>query len=90
MAAKPRIMNRKVLIPARKISHGAPLSALRKRKAAAKIGMTGSMGALLISGFFKFQGAKSLHIYSGFGLLAFTLWHHLLNQPQSKVTRRQL
>jgi hypothetical protein len=51
------------------------------------MGMTGSMGALVISGFLKFQGAKSLHIYSGFGLLAFTLWHHFLNQPRSKSER---
>lgn len=57
---------------------------LRTQKAIAKIGMAGSLGSLFVSGFFKFQGAQKLHIYSGFGLLAFSVWHHLLNQPQTK------
>ena len=57
---------------------------LRAQKSIAKIGMTGSLGALFVSGFFKFHGAKQLHIYSGFGLLAFSLWHHVLNQPRPK------
>lgn len=87
MAVKSRKMNRKAWIPARNDNRGTTISSLRQRKAAAKMGMTGSMGALLISGFFKFQGAKSLHIYSGLGLLAFTLWHHLLNRPRSKAVR---
>ncbi|MDJ0721125.1 MAG: hypothetical protein QNJ04_05825 [Desulfobacterales bacterium] len=50
----------------------------------AKIGMAGSLGTLFVSGFFKFHGAKQLHIYSGLGLLAFTLWHHVLNQPRKR------
>ncbi len=57
---------------------------LKTQKSIAKIGMTGSLGALFFSGFFKFHGAKQLHIYSGFGLLAFSLWHHFLNQPRPK------
>ncbi|MDJ0876461.1 MAG: hypothetical protein QNJ02_14410 [Desulfobacterales bacterium] len=57
---------------------------LKTRKSIAKIGMSGSLGALFVSGFFKFHGAKQLHIYSGFGLLAFSLWHHFLNQPKPK------
>ncbi len=56
----------------------------RAQKSIAKLGMTGSLGALFVSGFFKFHGAKQLHIYSGFGLLAFSLWHHFLNQPKPK------
>jgi hypothetical protein len=87
MAVKSRIMNRKILISTRSIDLNKLVPALRKRKVVAKMGMTGSMGALVISGFLKFQGAKSLHIYSGFGLLAFTLWHHFLNQPRSKSER---
>jgi hypothetical protein len=87
MAVKSRTMNRKIVVPAGSIDLNKPVTALRKRKAAAKMGMTGSMGALVISGFFKFQGAKSLHIYSGFGLLAFMLWHHWLNQPRSTSAR---
>ncbi len=57
---------------------------LRTQKSIAKIGMAGSLGSLFVSGFFKFQGAQKLHIYSGFGLLAFSVWHHLLNQPKTK------
>ncbi len=57
---------------------------LQTQKSIAKIGMSGSLGALFVSGFFKFHGAKQLHIYSGFGLLAFSLWHHFLNQPKTK------
>jgi len=60
---------------------------LKEQRAVAKIGMAGSLGALVVSGFFKFQGAKSIHIYSGFGLLAFTVWHHLTNQSRLKSNR---
>lgn len=76
-----------VMIPARGKNHRAPIITSRAQKAVAKTGMAGSMGTLFVSGFFKFQGAKSLHIYAGFGLLAFTLWHHFLNQPQSRPKR---
>ena len=60
---------------------------LKTQKSIAKIGMSGSLGALLVSGFFKFHGAKQLHIYAGFGLLAFSLWHHFLNQPKTRSRR---
>jgi hypothetical protein len=65
-------------------THRTSATQLKTQKSIAKIGMNGSLGALFISGFFKFHGAKQLHIYSGFGLLAFSLWHHFLNQPKSK------
>jgi hypothetical protein len=80
--------NRKVFVLARRSNRRKPASALRKRKAVAKMGMTGTMGALVLSGFIKFQGAKSLHIYSGFGLLAFTWWHHLLNHPPPRRSNK--
>ena len=54
------------------------------QKSIAKIGMAGSLSTVLVSGFFKFHGAKFLHVYSGLGLLAFTIWHYLQNQPKSK------
>ena len=57
---------------------------LRTQKSIAKIGMAGALGSLFVSGFFKFRGAPKLHIYAGFGLLAFSVWHHLLNQPKTK------
>lgn len=61
-----------------------PIVALKTQKSIAKMGMTGSLGTLFVSGFFKFHGAKQLHVYSGFGLLAFALWHHFLNQSKPK------
>ncbi len=68
--------------------HRNPISTRKMQKTAAKLGMAGSLGALFVSGFVKFKGAKSLHLYSGFGLLAFTIWHHLLNQPKKRLKRR--
>jgi hypothetical protein len=65
-----------------------PIITPKAQRAVAKTGMAGSLGTLFVSGFFKFQGAKTLHIYSGFGLLAFTVWHHFLNQPPQRPRRR--
>ena len=76
---------RKLRIPIRTKKRRAPRPALKGRKAVAQIGMTGSLGALFVSGFFKFKGAKLLHVYSGFGLLAFTVWHHCLNRTQRRL-----
>ena len=64
-----------------------PKPFLEGQKTLAKMGMTGSLGALFVSGFLKFRGAKSVHIYSGFGLLAFAVWHYVLNQPKAKLKR---
>jgi uncharacterized membrane protein len=60
---------------------------LKEQRVAAKMGMAVSLGALIASGFFKFQGARSIHIYSGFGLLAFTVWHHRINRSRLKSNR---
>ena len=74
-------------IPVNRDKRRETQSMLKGPKALAKMGMAGSIGALFVSGFFKFQGAKSLHIYSGLGLLAFTVWHHVLNQPKTRPKR---
>ena len=79
---------RKIAIPLKANHRRATKTRLRDQKAVAKLGMAGSLGVLLVSGFIKFQGAKSLHVYSGFGLLAFTVWHHVLNQAKTKPMRR--
>ena len=70
--------------PATRDKRREPKPILKGQKTLAKMGMAGSLGALFVSGFLKFKGAKSVHIYSGFGLLAFSLWHHFLNQPKPK------
>ncbi len=78
---------RTVKIPQRSKDRIVPAFNLKEQRAVAKMGMAGSLGALIVSGLFKFQGAKSIHIYSGFGLLAFTVWHHLINKSRSKSNR---
>ena len=87
MEIRARNVKRKVTIPLKRHNRRKPKTALKGQKTVAKVGMTGSLGALLVSGFLKFNGAKSVHIYSGFGLLAFTVWHHFLNQPDIKPKR---
>ena len=54
----------------------------RAQKSIAKLGMTGSLGALFVSGFFKFHGAKQLHIYSGFGWLRKWCHREKANKPK--------
>lgn len=82
MAARSKTAQQTVTIPVRVYNRRTPMIKRRAQKTVAKTGMVGSIGTLLITGFFKFHGAKSLHIYSGFSLLAFTAWHHFLNQPK--------
>lgn len=89
MQGKSQIFNNGTgAVPKRKKRQKTKAVKIKKRKAIAKLGLTGSLGALVVSGFLKFHGAKTLHIYSGFGLLAFTVWHHLLNQPKTKHKRK--
>lgn len=75
---------RTIKIPQRSQGRLMPAFNLKEQRAAAKMGMAGSLATLVVSGFFKFQGAKSIHIYSGIGLLAFTVWHHFVNKSRSK------
>ena len=75
---------RSVKLPQLTRSRLAPALNLKEHRAVAKMGMVSSFGALIASGFFKFQGAKTIHIYSGVGLLAFTVWHHLINTSKLK------
>jgi hypothetical protein len=69
MQAKSRIPNKEIAaLPTKKKLRKPMAVGIKNQKAVAKLGMQGSLGALFCSGFFKFQGAKTLHIYSGFGL----------------------
>ena len=79
--------SRSVKIPQRSRDHQARIFNLKEQRTMAKIGMAGSLGALIASGFFKFQGAKFIHVYSGFGLLAFTVWHHHVNKGKLNSNR---
>ena len=53
---------------------------LKNKKTAAKMGMTISLGSLVLSGLMRFKGHKSLHTWSGIALLGFSFWHHRLNK----------
>jgi hypothetical protein len=52
-----------------------------EKKSVAKVGMTLSLGALVITGLMQGRGAKILHIWSGVALVGFSVWHHCLYQP---------
>ena len=55
-------------------------------KTISKIGMIGSLGSLLVSGFIRFKGAKTLHVWSGVAFLGFSMWHYMQNRSQTKNT----
>lgn len=58
---------------------------LDTKKEIAKIGMTASLGVVTATSFYmKNKFMKNLHIGSGVALIGFSLWHHLLYQPDKK------
>ena len=59
------------------------LTVKNKRKVA-KVGMTVSLGSLVLTGFMHFKGHKSVHTWSGIALVGFSVWHHRLNKRESK------
>lgn len=55
------------------------------QKEIAKIGMTASMGITVATSFaMKNRLMKNLHVGAGMALVGFSLWHHLLYQPERK------
>jgi hypothetical protein len=60
-----------------------PAATLKNKKKVAKMGMTLSLGSLVLSGLMHFKGHKSLHTWSGIALLGFSFWHHRLNKKKS-------
>lgn len=53
------------------------------KKEAAKIGMTASMGVVVLTSLYmKNRTMKNLHIGAGVALAGFSFWHHLLYQPE--------
>lgn len=67
-----------------------PLGALKEipldtQKEIAKIGMTASIGTLVLTSFnLKSKTSKVLHTVSGATLVGFSLWHHYLYQPEKQ------
>ncbi len=57
---------------------------VKDKKKVTKVGMTISLGSLVLTGLMHFKGHKSLHTWSGIALLGFSFWHHRLNKRKSK------
>jgi len=58
---------------------------LELKKEAAKIGMTATLGATVVTSMFmKNKLAKKTHIVAGVAFCGFALWHHLLYKPKKK------
>lgn len=62
---------------------------LETKKEIAKIGMTVSMGVTVATSFaMKNKVMKNLHVGAGMALVGFSLWHHLLYQPEIKENKK--
>ena len=58
---------------------------LEIQKEVAKIGMTATLGATVVTSMFmKNSVAKKVHVVAGVALCGFALWHHMLYQPANK------
>lgn len=58
---------------------------LEMQKEAAKIGMTATLGATVVTSMFmKNKLAKKVHIGAGVAFCGFALWHHMLYEPTRK------
>ena len=56
---------------------------LELQKEVAKIGMTATLGATVVTSMFmKNKLAKNTHIIAGVAFCGFALWHHMLYQPK--------
>ncbi len=61
---------------------------LELKKEIAKIGMTATMGITVATSLYmKNRAMKNLHIGAGVALVGFSLWHHLLYQPEKKAEK---
>ncbi len=62
---------------------------LDTKKEIAKIGMTASLGALVVTSFdMKSKTSKTIHSVAGATLVGFSLWHHFLYQPEKKTSKK--
>ncbi|MFV7789957.1 hypothetical protein ACNSOO_10615 [Aliarcobacter lanthieri] len=56
---------------------------LEVQKEVAKIGMTATLGATVVTSMFmKNSIAKKTHVVAGVAFCGFALWHHMLYQPK--------
>jgi len=63
---------------------------LEIKKEIAKIGMTTTLGATVVTSMFmKNKAMKKLHVGAGVAFVGFAVWHHLLYKP-SIVKNKQI
>lgn len=64
---------------------------LELQKEAAKIGMTATLGATVVTSMFmKNKLAKKTHIIAGAAFCGFALWHHMLYEPKKKTQPKSI
>lgn len=64
---------------------------LEVKKEIAKIGMTATLGATVVTSMFmKNKIAKNTHIVAGAAFCGFALWHHMLYQPSKKTKQNKV
>ncbi len=62
---------------------------LEIQKEAAKIAMSASLGATVVTSMFmKNKLAKKTHIIAGAAFCGFALWHHMLYQKKNKTSSK--
>jgi hypothetical protein len=54
---------------------------MESKRNMAKLGMSVSLGSLVVTGLMRGRGARTIHIWSGLALVGFSVWHHTLYQP---------
>lgn len=58
---------------------------LEVKKEIAKIGMTATLGATVVTSMFmKNKAMKKIHVGAGVALIGFAIWHHTLYIPNKK------
>ena len=61
---------------------------LELQKEAAKIGMTATLGATVVTSMFmKNKIAKNVHVIAGVAFCGFALWHHTLYQSKKSKNK---
>lgn len=64
---------------------------LEVKKEVAKIGMTATLGATVVTSMFmKNKLAKKTHIIAGAAFCGFALWHHTLYKPTQKNKKKSV
>ena len=69
--------------------HGATprKKSLQRKRMAAKVGMTASLGVLLYTAMRRGRRAMVPHTWAGLGLMGLTIWHWALYQPGAGRTK---